>query len=115
MAVIFVATSIPNLQELPGGLSDTSYHAAGYAVLGALFVRGFAAARWEGVSPAAVLLAVACAAAYAAFDEWHQRFVPGRFPDVRDFAADAAGAAAAAIGVWACGIIRRFRSADSRG
>ena len=38
-----------------------------------------------------VLLAVG--SAYAALDEWHQSFVPGRNPDIADWLADAAGVA----------------------
>ncbi|MBF0179708.1 MAG: VanZ family protein [Magnetococcales bacterium] len=34
-------------------------------------------------------------AAYGAFDEWHQLFVPGRYADVADWMADAIGAALA--------------------
>ncbi|MBF0294391.1 MAG: VanZ family protein [Magnetococcales bacterium] len=35
------------------------------------------------------------AAAYGAFDEWHQLFVPGRYADLADWMADAIGAALA--------------------
>jgi VanZ family protein len=48
-----------------------------------------------------VLLTIVCATAYGVSDEFHQRFVPGRTADVRDVAADAIGASAAALGAWA--------------
>jgi VanZ family protein len=112
MVVIFVFTSIPDLGTLPGDVSDVSLHSLGYALLGALLLRGFAQARWRGVTAGAVLLAIASAAAYGAFDEWHQRYVPGRTADVRDLAADAIGASAAAGALWAWGIIRRFGRRD---
>jgi hypothetical protein len=112
MIAIFVSTSIPDLGALPGGVSDISLHSSAYAVLGALLLRGFAAARWSGVTLGAVLLTIASAAAYGAFDEWHQLYVPGRTADLRDLAADAIGAAAAAGALWAWGIIRRFGRRD---
>jgi VanZ family protein len=112
MAVIFISTSIPELPALPGDVTDTSLHSSGYALLGALLVRGFAAARWRGVTIRAALLAIAAAAAYGAFDEWHQLYVPGRTADLRDLAADAIGASVAAGAVWAWGIIRRLRRRD---
>ena len=40
--------------------------------------------------------------AYAAIDEWSQRFVPGRFPDVADFVADSIGLWTA-IGIYVTG------------
>jgi VanZ family protein len=66
-------------------------HAAGYAVLALLWHRPLARAgiRW----PALVALVVA--AAYAALDEWHQTFVPGRHGHLSDVAIDVAGAVAA--------------------
>jgi len=36
-------------------------------------------------------------ALYAAIDEWHQRFVPDRIPDVTDWAADVAGLTASLL------------------
>lgn len=42
----------------------------------------------------AIALAALLASAYAATDEWHQLFVPGRDSDVRDWLADTIGAAA---------------------
>jgi VanZ family protein len=50
-------------------------------------------------------LAVLMTAVYGALDEWHQSFVPGRFPERADFYADVLGAAVAAAGVWTCSII----------
>ena len=36
-------------------------------------------------------------AAFGAIDEWHQGFIPGRFPDAADAVADAAGSAAGIV------------------
>ena len=101
MALIFIASSIPNLTDLPGHMSDKagSWHRLRSA-------RARAAAR-AGGGPvlgrhaAAVLLTVVCATAYGVSDEFHQTFVPGRTADVHDVAADAIGAALAAAGAWA--------------
>jgi VanZ family protein len=97
MAVIFVASGLPNLQRLPGDVDDHVAHFAGYALLSALFVRALAGARWAGVTWRTAALAWVLSVIYGASDEWHQRFVPGRFAAVDDWVADALGAAAAAV------------------
>ena len=43
-------------------------------------------------------------AAFAAADEWHQRFIPGRFPEFADWLADVAGAV---VGVLIFAVFRR--------
>jgi VanZ family protein len=101
MAIIFTVSSIPNLQHLPGNISDKTGHGIGYAMLGALLLRALAGGRRAGVTWRTVLLAVACATAYGVSDEFHQRFVPGRSSDVYDVLADAEGATAASLGAWA--------------
>jgi VanZ family protein len=52
-------------------------HFTEYFVLGWLLLRGFRAGRRE-VRLRWALAAIAIAACYATFDEWHQSFVPGR-------------------------------------
>jgi len=103
MAVIFAASSVPDLGALPGGAPDWAGHGAGYAILGALLLRALSGGRLAGVTPAVTLAAVAGSALYGASDEWHQAFVPGRSPAVADLMADAAGAAlGAGLGwIWA--------------
>lgn len=105
MAVIFAASSIPDLGPMPGGISDKSGHSIGYAILGALLLRALARARWPGVTWKTVLLAIVIATVYAVSDELHQWFVPGRSPDVLDVVADMTGAAIAVaiIGAAAAG------------
>jgi len=112
MIVIFIFSSISNLGPLPAGLSDKSGHSIGYAILGALLLRGLADGRPSGFTWWRCLLAVVLAAAYGITDEIHQAFVPGRTPDVMDVAADAVGAALAvgALGAVAW-IARRYRRA----
>jgi VanZ family protein len=114
MAIIFIASSIPDVRALPGGFSDKSWHSMVYALLGAMMLRGFARARWTGVTLAGALAAVALSVLYGVSDEWHQSFVPGRSPDVYDVGADAAGAT---IGVAAAAalafIVRRWGIVES--
>lgn len=105
MAAIFGVSSIQNLTTLPGNLSDKVGHFGAYAVLGALVLRATSRARWDGVTGVAAFQAWAVSAAYGVSDEFHQRFVPGRTAALDDWAADALGAATAAIviGVAAAG------------
>lgn len=77
---------------------DKAAHFGAYALLGALLA--FAAHR----SRLPVGVAVALGVLYGASDEIHQMYVPGRSPDVLDWAADAAGVAAA------CFLYTRWRS-----
>ena len=49
----------------------------------------------------AVLLAVG----YGVTDEWHQSFVPGRTPELRDLLADAVGSTFGAGVVWLWSIV----------
>jgi hypothetical protein len=97
MAVIFGFSSIPDLQALPGGMSDKSGHAIGYAILGALVLRALAGGRLAGMSWPRAVAAVLLAALYGVSDEFHQSFVPGRSSDARDVVADALGALAASL------------------
>jgi VanZ family protein len=112
MAAIFVASSIPNLGELPGGVSPDFGHFVGYALLGGLLARALADARVAGLTTRAAALAWVGSAVYGASDEFHQSFVPGRTPDVNDWFVDIAGAAVAIIAcrAMAAAIARRRQS-----
>jgi VanZ family protein len=110
MIAIFVASSIPDLTELPGGISDKTGHFVGYALLGLLVARALAGARLRAVTPGATLLAIALSSCYGATDEFHQRFVHGRSPDVHDWIADTLGALAGALLVALAGWVARRRA-----
>ncbi len=107
MVLIFVLSSMSGLPPAPGGIDDSVAHALEYAVLAALLVRGFTGARWRGMGVGAVWRAVLLATLYGVTDEVHQRFVPGRTAEIADLTADAAGAAVAAVLIWAWSIVRR--------
>lgn len=76
---------IPNPFAWP--LADKAGHLVVYAVFGWTLARGGVRSRM----PHAAVLAAGLA--YAASDEIHQFFVPGRFPSGGDLAADAVGIA----------------------
>jgi VanZ family protein len=107
MSGIFIASSLSN-PPLPAPNGDVWLHAAAYFGLTVLLIRAFARGTWQGVTSRSAVLAFVAAVAYGASDEWHQSFVAHRHAEFRDLRADAIGAAVAAIGAWACGIIRRL-------
>jgi VanZ family protein len=109
MVLIFAGSAQSDLPEPPGRLSDKQMHALEYAGLSLLTCRAMAGGVLGGVSPYAAAGGWGLAAGYGLLDEVHQAFVPGRDADPFDLMADAAGAAATAVGLWAWGIIARSR------
>lgn len=67
-------------------------HALVYVVLGILACRAAEGRGW------ALLLGGLVGSVYGAVDEFHQRFVPGRVCDLRDWIADTVGALVGALG-----------------
>jgi hypothetical protein len=113
MALIFAASSIPNLGQLPGGISDKSGHSIGYGLLGGLLLRALAGGRLRGVTWTRGVLAILLATLYGVSDEFHQLFVPGRSADRYDVLADFLGSAAGAAIGWLASGIRRWGILDS--
>jgi VanZ family protein len=113
MAIIFVASSIPNLGRLPGGISDKSGHSIGYALLAGLFLRAFARGRLRDVTWRRASAAVILATLYGVSDEFHQVFVPGRSADRYDVLADCIGATLGVAVGWLAGAARRWGILDS--
>jgi VanZ family protein len=101
MALIFIASSVPDPGPLPGDVSDKTGHFAAYAVLSATILRGFAHGRLSGVTWRRIVASTALSTMYGAADEVHQMMVPGRTPDGQDVVADAVGALAGAMAVLA--------------
>ncbi len=90
MAFIFWGSSIPATGV--GGAWSYLAHFTEFAVLAILLALAV-----RDLDPTRLfLLALAVSAAYAATDEIHQLFVPGRMGDVVDWAFDTLGAAAGA-------------------
>ena len=88
MGLIFYLSSQPQLPSLEGWwdmLFKKTAHLGAYAVLGWLYAQGWGQGRpWWQPWLAAVL--------YAASDELHQAFVPGRHPWAVDVVIDGLGA-----------------------
>lgn len=104
LLVLLTLTSVPSsaLPSLSVSVYDSG-HLVLYGVLGALVAR---AAMRGGVAPGRLMLAWPVLAAFGVLDEWHQRFIPGRFPSLTDMAFDAIGAAA---GLWLGAYLLRTR------
>ena len=96
MAVLFAASSASDTSAVPPVFTDTILHVGAYAALGLTVFRAFADARFERMTPLRALAAVLFCILYGVSDEFHQSFVPGRTPDVKDLVADGVGAAAGA-------------------
>jgi VanZ family protein len=107
-AVILTLTSIPNpdFSAVSVTGADKVVHLGMYAVMGWLTLR----AAWcsPRVWQTAVLVWLSVAA-MGAVDEWHQRFIPGRSADPRDWLADATGAG---IGIAVAWMAARRRHAE---
>lgn len=106
MGVIFALSHQPTLpypENVNSMVISTLGHVGVYAILATLvwWALGITdvSHRWRIVIP------VAIAFLYGLTDEWHQSFVPGRTPDVRDIVADTIGAVLAMVVVtW---LVRR--------
>jgi VanZ family protein len=99
-AVVFYASFRP-VQDLPLGLSDKTFHLAGYAVMTALSA-GFCH------TPALLALIAAGTVAASAAIEVGQSFLPYRSFELLDIAANATGAAVgvAAALAWLALVVR---------
>ena len=109
--VILFGTSLPQ-DAVPVQTSniDKFLHFTIYTVFAFLLTRQISEDTSRG---RAVFGAVIIAAAFAAADEWHQRFIPGRFPEFADWLADVAGAILGAV-VYAAVFSRRRDAGAAR-
>ena len=106
MAAIFFVSSL-HQAPLPPGVSDKPAHAFGYMGLGFVIARALGGGLPPRITRGNLFIGLAIAVTYAASDEFHQRFVPGRYADLADLFADAMGSAIALSACWAWGIISR--------
>ena len=74
---------------------DKVAHFVMYGILGALATWGWVKTRTDAEPGVSVLWVLVLAMAIGMIDELHQRSVPNRSPDVKDWLADAAGVAVA--------------------
>ncbi|NTU72228.1 MAG: VanZ family protein [Coriobacteriia bacterium] len=106
--VIFAVSARPG-STLPGGYSWQG-HLGEYFILGALLVWALDS-RSRGWRVVAIALLIA--SAYGVSDEFHQRFVPLRNPDVLDWIVDTVGAALGAFTARAIQLRARRRSTQT--
>jgi VanZ family protein len=101
---IFIGSAIPGPDMPKAVLSvpDKILHVCEYTVFAFLICRAVKNQnRMRGIVRFAVIFTIICASTYAASDEFHQSFVPGRTMDVFDWLADTIGAfAGTGIGAW---------------
>jgi VanZ family protein len=93
MAILYYSSSIP-ADEIPRidiPNIDKLFHFVEYFILGALLVRGFVNSFDKISFRTIILLAVLIASAYGILDEFHQRFVSGRNPEIFDVFSDIIG------------------------
>ncbi|MCA1585466.1 MAG: VanZ family protein [Acidobacteria bacterium] len=107
MAAIFYLSSL-SFPPAPQEVSDKTLHVAAYGGLALVALRALAGGRWTGVTLGTLIGCWAIGTAYGLTDEWHQRFIEGRSPELADVSADALGAAIGAIAAGAWSIIRRL-------
>ena len=98
MALIFFLSSQPQLPSAPDPWADLLFkkgaHFTVYAVLAVLFRRALPPGRWIWA------LSWVLTVLFAASDEWHQSFVPGRHPQLTDVLIDACGATTGLLIFW---------------
>jgi VanZ family protein len=100
--VIFLFSSYPTRRASEIFWQDfiikKTAHIIEYAIFSALLYRAFKESGTKGKN--AGIFAIAIAVIYAASDEFHQSFTPGREPTVRDVIFDTIGASLAIYAIW---------------
>jgi VanZ family protein len=92
MLIIFIASGTPG-NEIPGfGAADFIVKKGGHMFVYALLAIAYSHAMGKGNSRYGFTIAVCLAILYAASDEFHQKFTPGRNASFWDVCFDAAGA-----------------------
>ena len=112
MILIFIASAMPGSEVPEFGTIDLLIkkggHMIGYALLAiACFLAAYGNTKNVIRS---VVLSLCLAIVYAASDEYHQSFTPGRSPSVTDVGIDAAGAV---IGVGITALIIKLRRGNA--
>lgn len=91
--LIFTLSHIPNARissyDFWDHLLRKSAHITEYAILATLFIRYIS--NFYKKSNIVLLITTALCVAYAASDEFHQSFVPGRGPSIKDVFVDSVG------------------------
>ncbi len=98
-AAIFYMSALSN-PPVPAG-TDKSLHGLAYLGLAILVLRALVGGLPKRIGIRVAVSAFLITVLYAATDEVHQMFVPGRTADVFDFLADAGGATMGTAACWA--------------
>lgn len=112
MAVIFELSSrskLPKVSSISDEAISLGGHFGAYAILAICF--WWALGMADLASGNRVLVTLAGAVLYGLSDEWHQSFVPGRTPDIRDIFVDSVGAMA---GLFLVTLLARRLEADNQ-
>jgi VanZ family protein len=116
MGLIFFLSAQPDLPQAPGPWLDTFLkkggHALAFGILAWLYLRAL-----RGRFPATAtlrLVSIGLAMLYAASDEYHQTFVPGRKGRLFDVGVDTAGVCGAMLLDWWLERRRRLRPTEGR-
>ena len=99
--LIFVLSAIP--QAAPSfrfEFGDKILHFIEYGIFSALLFLAFFTSGKEFLKKHVFLISSLIGIAYAASDELHQRFVPGRSCEFFDFLTDFLGVVVVQIGIW---------------
>jgi len=99
MALMFYSSSIkgediPKI-DVPG--IDKLFHFVEYFILGALLIRAFANSSDKANFKLIFFLSILIASMYGVLDEFHQRFVSGRSPEIFDIVSDIIGSFSGAL------------------
>lgn len=101
--ILIAVSSLPGfkLPNLTKGNLDKALHAAEYAILGYLVARGWGPFRGGLRMAAREWLPFVILLLFAAADEYHQAWIPGRFAEWSDWLADVSGILIGyALGAW---------------
>jgi surface polysaccharide O-acyltransferase-like enzyme len=99
MAFVYYSSSISGEDMLKIDIPniDKLFHFIEYFVLGALLIRAFANSSDRTNFKFIFLLSILIAFIYGALDEFHQRFIPGRSPEIFDILSDIIGSLSGAL------------------
>lgn len=108
-ATILILTSLPTIEppDLGFEAEDKLAHCGVYFILGILF--GRALAKGYVLQRIHFVILIGVALSFAALDEVHQLFIPGRYGDIYDFFADSIGILGSILTFW---FIRKFSVKD---
>jgi len=90
--ILFTATTLPGPQLPDIHISDKIEHFSAFFILSVMLNLALIYQRKSYILfKYAALVTIIICLSYAAIDELHQMFIPGRFADIRDWLADSAG------------------------